>query len=90
MALSMDVVFSGLSIPKAYIKVARIEILSKTTMHAVFATQVDAASDPLFYQGYETAYDLQGADPMKQAYDYVKTLPAFAGAVDVLEDGQTA
>lgn len=31
-----------------------------------------------------------GKNPFKQVYEHLKTLPEFVGAVDVLEDGQTA
>ncbi len=31
---------------------------------------------------FESSYALDGANPIKQAYEYLKTLPEFADAVD--------
>lgn len=32
---------------------------------------------------YRCAYDIAGENPIKQAYEHLKTLPEFAGAADV-------
>jgi hypothetical protein len=31
---------------------------------------------------YACTYDLDGLNPIKQAYEHLKTLPEFAGAID--------
>jgi hypothetical protein len=31
---------------------------------------------------YQFAYDINGENPIKQAYEYLKTLPEFANATD--------
>ena len=31
---------------------------------------------------YDAPYDIEGANPFKQAYEFLKTLPEFADAVD--------
>jgi len=31
---------------------------------------------------HDCAYDINGKNPIAQAYDHAKTLPEFAGAVD--------
>jgi hypothetical protein len=38
---------------------------------------------PMFADnGYSCAYDITGENPIKQAYEYLKTLPEFANATD--------
>ena len=32
--------------------------------------------------GYSCSYDITGENPIKQAYEYLKTLPEFANATD--------
>lgn len=91
MALQMDKTFNGLVIPNAYIRIERLEIRTKTNMQAVVSINVNAQSTtPLFYQGYDTTYDLANVkNALKQAYEQLKALSDFSGAVDVLEAGQT-
>ena len=91
MAFQMDKSFNGLTVPKAYIRVERVELRAKTDMYVVVSINVDSQSAaPLYYQGYSVVYDLNNPDnALKQSYEKLKLLPDFSAAVDVLEAGQT-
>ena len=76
--------FDGeLIIPNAYFRVDKI-ILTKDKIN--FETSVNRKNADLLIQvlnhRYACDYNLQGANPVKQAYEYLKTLPEFAGATD--------
>ncbi len=44
---------------------------------------IDQESDkPVAYKQYQFALDLEGSNPIKQAYEYLKTLPEFTDATD--------
>lgn len=82
MALKQTMAFSGLQIPDAYLRLARVEVKGKTEMFAVLSVQVAAGSPSIFFTGYDCPYDLAGDNPLAQAYSHLKTLPDFATAVD--------
>lgn len=75
---------TGLVIDNAYCKVESIVIVGKSAMQfSVFSF----AGDPSVVQsfevnGYSCDYDLNGENPIKQAYIYLKTLPEFENAQD--------
>lgn len=89
MALQKTVVFSGITVTDAYLRVDRID-LKKGSMLVVVATQPARGQDPLCYQGYQMNYDITGDNPIRQGYEQLKALSDFTGATDVLEAGQTA
>lgn len=58
-----------------------IEVREDITFHLRSYTSYDK---PFFGEAvYKCSYDISGANPIKQAYEYVKTLPEFEGAEDV-------
>ena len=72
---------SGLSITDAYCKIAEVSI---TKNSVTFALQVFADKTKTFVieNVFTAPYDLEGPNPIKQAYEYLKSLPDFADAVD--------
>lgn len=80
----------NVSIPNAYIKIIYLQG-SKEKMHITVGFYSDVEASNLIYsKHYDFLPDVN--DPsenfIKQAYEYLKTLPEFEGAVDVLEEGQ--
>lgn len=73
----------GFDAPQAY---HRVEGVSLSKIEIAFRVRVykDASSDTSFAdEGFVCAYDIAGDNPIKQAYEHLKTLPEFAGAADV-------
>jgi hypothetical protein len=84
MALSIDVTLaSGLTAPASYVRVTSVHVVTKTQASASLSFFVSPTSS-LAYQTAEQsfAYDLDGPNPIKQAYQFLKTLPEFSDAVD--------
>lgn len=74
---------SGLEAVGAYHRVEALMLTSKTEMRFNIRSYV-VTNLPFFTEQVLTApYDLEGANPIKQAYEQVKKLDAFAGAEDV-------
>jgi hypothetical protein len=85
---------NGLEVPNAYIK---IETLSSTKESATARIGVYVSKEKIqngsVYEQYRifTPDFTDEADNLwKQCYKYLKSLPEFAGAEDILEDGQQA
>lgn len=64
-----------------YIKVTSVY---STKQEALASVTAFAAADgkALFAESHEFALELDGPNPIKQAYEHLKTLPEFAGAED--------
>lgn len=74
---------AGVTVPNAYIRVGRCEIVNKTLLGFsvdYFANESESFVFDAAPQFCE--YDINGENPIKQAYVYLKTLPEFANAVD--------
>jgi hypothetical protein len=73
----------GIEIPSAYHRVGRIEIFKKSEMaFIVSAFANDQIDSPVQTKQYACAYDLAGQNALAQAYEHLKTLPEFTGAID--------
>jgi galactose mutarotase-like enzyme len=73
----------GLVANNAYHKVENVTIRNKTQMEfnvKVFSSKEQSL--PFEMLAFSCAYDMQGDNPLRQAYTYVKTLPDFAGSTD--------
>jgi len=83
MALALDVIYKNVKVTGAYVTVA-VATLGADKAEMTFSVQTCAQSngDPLTYVYYTTRYDMDGENPFKQAYEYLKTLPEFEGATD--------
>lgn len=64
-----------------YIKVATVGT-SKTEGQAVVVFSTEASGSILFERNFLFQFDLDGPNPIKQAYEYIKTLPEFSDATD--------
>ena len=81
MALSKDLEFNGIQVQNAYVKVENVTV-EKDSMTATVIWRANANSAPLQNKSYSFEYDINGKNPLAQAYDRLKALPEFAGAVD--------
>ena len=72
----------GLQAVNAYHRVEAVRLESKTAIS--FHIRSYTATDKPFFEEsvLSCAYALDGENPIKQAYDRLKTLPEFAGATD--------
>ena len=72
----------GITVAGAILRVDKVSITDKEEVSFVLRSYV-SADKPFFEQREMTApYKLDGANPFKQAYEHLKTLPEFEGAVD--------
>jgi hypothetical protein len=73
----------GFEAVDAYHRVEGVRLNGKTSMSfQVRAYRDDSGVQAFADTAYDAAYNLNGADPIAQAYAHLKTLPEFAGAVD--------
>jgi hypothetical protein len=81
--LNKEIEDTGLVVSGLYAKVSHISIQNKTTL--VFSVEYfnDKTKDSLMLNSYNSSYNIEGDNPIKQAYTHLKTLPEFADAVDV-------
>ena len=70
------------TVSDCYIKVATIDLNKENAMsNVVIFDKKDGKI--LSSKIYPTAYNIDGSNPIEQAYTYLKTLDEFAGATDV-------
>lgn len=83
MAIKNTITFKGLVVEKAYIRVLMPTISpGNTRFEFVTHIMVSPEHEALTAIGYEAPYLLTGANPVEQAYEYLKTLPEFEGYTD--------
>ena len=72
----------GFQAVNAYHRVEVVKLESKTAMS--FHIRSYTATDKPFFEEsvLSCAYEIDGANPIAQAYLFVKTMPEFAGATD--------
>ena len=70
-------------IPNAYIKISKVEC-TKEQINSIVEIKKESIELPYIYtiRNYIFNYNINGENPIKQAYLHLKTLPEFAGAVD--------
>jgi hypothetical protein len=86
MALTQSQIFAtkykqDVSINNCYIKVA-VVTATKSTCTALVWFMSSQIGEQLEERPYFFSYDITGENPIKQAYEYLKTLPEFANATD--------
>jgi hypothetical protein len=83
MALKKTVItVHGFAANDAYHRVEGTQV-SKDTMKFQVRSYKDNSGLPHFADAsFGCAYDIAGDNPIKQAYEHLKTLPEFAGATD--------
>jgi hypothetical protein len=81
MALQKTVIFKGITVGDAYLKIQSFSG-SKELLKFDLATHSKSGEQSLAVTSFEIPYSIDGSNPIKQAYGYLKTLPEFAGALD--------
>jgi hypothetical protein len=87
MALTTDFQASTALVKGAYMRVERLVIPRKSAdgdrlTEAVLAICESKDVEAIERRGYYFNLDMNGENPIQQAYEYMKTLPQFAGAID--------
>lgn len=84
MALKKTVVTpQGFYAADAYHRIEAVRLTSKTQMQFNVYSHIDADTIPFFDEYlFDCDYDLNGDNPLVQAYTFVKTQPEFADAQD--------
>lgn len=73
----------GFAAKNAYHRVEGLELSAKDTMSFLVRSYKQPYGFPCFFEKHMTAaYDIEGGNPIAQAYSHLKTLPEFAGAID--------
>lgn len=83
MALALAMEFKGIPVAQAYVKVVMPSImLGNQTME--FGVHYMASPESPMFSGIsvQCPYDIEGDNPVKQAYNHLKTLPEFQGCTD--------
>lgn len=73
----------GLNAKNAYHRVESVQIVGKTKIAYFCRSYASPENIPFAESWYESAYDIDGTNPIAQAYEYLKTLSEFADAEDV-------
>lgn len=83
MALKKTVVTPHeIEVLNAYHKVGNVTLAGKNLIIFKVHSMKDEKSIPFMEIDRSCAYDMQGDNPIRQAYLHLKTLPEFAGATD--------
>ncbi len=75
----------GVAVQSAYVRVTNPHLIGKRRLSFLVKHFKDSAASDDFdgpVRAAECAFDLNGPNPFVQAYNHLKTLPEFAGAVD--------
>jgi hypothetical protein len=72
----------GVNVPDAYHRVHNVRLITKESMNFSVQTSVDGVLPEFSDIQYFCDYAINGENPIKQAYEYLKTLPQFEGAID--------
>jgi hypothetical protein len=72
----------GIAVKNAYHRVEGLIIAGKDQIRFHVRSSVDGVLPHFSDTEYQCAYTLDGENPIKQAYEHLKTLPEFAGASD--------
>lgn len=83
MALKLDfTTITGLNCADSYARIEQINI-SKSGATALVRFYADPLTLPSFHSDvYEFSHDCEKENVFKQAYNFLKTLPAFENAID--------
>ena len=82
MAISKTITFKGCAIAAAYLRVWSVNV-SKDSISFGLGIHASPDDEMIDSTSYSCGYDLDGDNPIKQAYQHVKDLPEFSGAIDV-------
>jgi hypothetical protein len=81
MALNININYKGIQVNNAYLKVFQIQ---GDKSRISFGLKYSASSESSAFDSktFEFDYNIDGENPIKQAYEHLKTLPEFSGATD--------
>lgn len=83
MALSKSVTTpQGFEANNAYHKIGIVSIDNKDTLVFSVTLHKEKNSSNFKQMSFSCSYDIDGNNPIKQAYEHLKTPPDFAGATD--------
>lgn len=80
MAISKTIEFNGVTIPECYIRVAFVKGKNRLDVGIDLCANDKSQSFSTRLVSFEPLMD--GSNFIQQAYDHIKTLPEFSGAVD--------
>jgi hypothetical protein len=72
----------GFDVQDAYHRVENVQLLGKDKLFFHARSYASTGNPSFATAGFECYYDLDGPNPIKQAYLHLKTLPEFADAID--------
>ena len=72
----------GFDVPGAYHRVENIQLVGKDSIFFQLRIYKDPQKPSFSTTAFDAPYDLNGPNPIKQAYLHLKSLPEFADAVD--------
>ena len=73
----------GVDFQDAYHRVEEVQILAKTLAKFVVRSYVKNDGAPFFQERkYECSYDIDGINPIAQAYEFLKTQAEFSDATN--------
>ena len=72
----------GLTVKDSYVRVEGMRIIGKDRLQFQVRYFVDNTHPHFQDVEYSCMYEIDGQNPFKQAYEYLKTMPEFAGATD--------
>ena len=83
MALTLPMDYKGISVPSARVSVVMPAIaLDKSSMSFGVWYRSSPESEVFNAATYSAPYSIEGETPFRQAYEHLKSLPEFAGAID--------
>ena len=87
MALQKTVIFRGIQVPNAYIKVMWTKVWKDSfgEMQMWFSIQKKSSveCDAFDTQDFQIPYNLNGANVLTQAYEYLKSQQEYLGSTDI-------
>lgn len=84
MALKIDSEFHGINVTGAYCSIGNVGFGNdKTEVLFTLYRRSEKVAEPFTGDAFRSPYEINGANPFTQVYDYLKTLPEFAEAEDV-------
>ena len=73
----------GITVPNSYCRVEAVSLINKEEIKFHVRSYVSTQGVPFFKEEVLSCeYELNGDNPIKQAYLYLKTLPEFSDAED--------
>lgn len=83
MALTKAIEFKGIPVAAAYVRVSSLTILSGNSRMEFYVSYLSGPDSVAFDGRFDSCgYDIEGNDPINQAYIYLKTLADFEGFTD--------